>query len=193
MADTSCDPSAMPVPFLDDFLPTFDVESGHGITIQAPPRLVYDTARRLDLTSSRTIRLLFRMRGLPASALDADGLAKLRFKLLLEDPPQGFVLGIIGQFWRVAGGLLDFDPTEFTTIDPSGYAKAIWSFDVISVDGVTSRLRTVTRVACTDAPSRRRFLRYWRLIGPFSALIRREALRVIRRDAESDLAARGLE
>jgi hypothetical protein len=33
-------------------------------------------------------------------------------------------------------------------------------------------------VALTDDQSRRRFRRYWLLIGPFSALIRRTALRL---------------
>jgi hypothetical protein len=36
-----------------------------------------------------------------------------------------------------------------------------------------------TRVALTDEQSRRRFRRYWLLIGPFSALIRRLALRQV--------------
>jgi len=39
---------------------------------------------------------------------------------------------------------------------------------------------TETRIRCTDDASRRAFLRYWRVIRPFSGLIRMEMLRSIR-------------
>jgi hypothetical protein len=47
-------------------------------------------------------------------------------------------------------------------------------------------LTTETRVRCTDPAIRRAFLRYWRVIRPFSGLVRREALRLARVDAESN-------
>ena len=40
---------------------------------------------------------------------------------------------------------------------------------------------TETRVVLTDPESRRRFLRYWRAVGPFSRLIRWKALRMLDR------------
>jgi hypothetical protein len=40
-------------------------------------------------------------------------------------------------------------------------------------------LTTETRIAAMDAEARRRFLRYWRIVGPFSAVIRRRWLRRI--------------
>ena len=49
--------------------------------------------------------------------------------------------------------------------------------------GGRSQLTTETRVAATDAASRRSFGRYWRVVGPFSALIRRRWLRSIARFA----------
>lgn len=53
----------------------------------------------------------------------------------------------------------------------------------------SSILTVETRVAATDAMSRRRFRRYWLLIGPASSLIRRMALRLLatelRRSASS--------
>ena len=42
-----------------------------------------------------------------------------------------------------------------------------------------SILTVETRVALTDDESRRRFRRYWLVIGPFSSLIRRMALRLL--------------
>jgi hypothetical protein len=55
---------------------------------------------------------------------------------------------------------------------------------VIPLNEDASRLSTETRVQATDAMSRRQFLRYWRIIGPFSGLVRRDLLRRIKREAE---------
>jgi hypothetical protein len=57
---------------------------------------------------------------------------------------------------------------------------------LVEADGAGGAwVRTETRVAATDAGSRRRFARYWRLIYPGSALIRRMWLRAIRKRAEA--------
>src|ERR1019366_56115 len=47
-----------------------------------------------------------------------------------------------------------------------------------------SLITTETRTAATDPASLRRFARYWLLVGPFSALIRRLTLRIVKSDAE---------
>jgi hypothetical protein len=48
----------------------------------------------------------------------------------------------------------------------------------------TSVFRTVTRVRTTDPQARRMFRRYWSTFSPGILLIRREALRVVRAEAE---------
>jgi hypothetical protein len=47
-----------------------------------------------------------------------------------------------------------------------------------------------TRVALTDAASLRRFRRYWMVIGPFSGLLRRVALRLLDTDLRQPDPAR---
>ena len=47
-------------------------------------------------------------------------------------------------------------------------------------DGTTC-LSTETRIAAVDAGARRAFRRYWLVVGPFSALIRRRWLEAARR------------
>lgn len=177
-------------PFVDELLPYFDVESSHSIIIVAPIDRVYEAARRLDLSASLTIRLLFRLRGMPSSALNAQGLAQLNFKPLLEASPRGFVLGLAGQFWTPSGHLLDFEPATFATLQPPGFARAIWSFDLVALSPTQCRLRTITRVCCTDEQARDSFRRYWRFVGPFSGLIRRRMLKLIKRAAEDRPAVR---
>lgn len=172
------------VPFVDELLSDFDMDSWQQIHVAAPAETVYATARRLDMSSSWLIRFLFRLRGMPRSALNAEGLSRIRFKPLHEDPPRGFVLGLVGKFWTASGRLLDFEPSEFRELDAPGFAKAIWSFDITSESPTTSSLRTVTRVLCADPASRRSFRRYWMVIGPFSRVIRARMLRIVKRSAE---------
>lgn len=172
------------VPFADDLLPTFDVESRHRIEVAAPANVVYEEARRLDMSPSPLIRLLFRLRGMPGSALDAEGLSRIGFKPLVEDPPIGFALAIVGQFWTPTGRLVDFETSGFPDLQMPGFAKALWTFDITPGSATAVTLRTVTRVYCMDPSSRRWFRRYWTVIGPVSSLIRRKVLRLVKRSAE---------
>lgn len=172
------------VPFVEHLLPRYDVQSQHAITIRSSAADVYRQTRRLDLSSSPLVRWLFRLRGFPPSALSLDGLSSIRFVPLVEQPPVGFVFGLVGQFWRPSGNLLDFEPSDFPDLQPPGYAKAIWSFDISFISASSSRLRTVTRVACPDRKTRRRFKLYWSVVGPFSGLIRREFLEGAKRACE---------
>ncbi len=112
----------------------------------------------------------------------------MRFKPLVEDPPRAFVLGIVGQFWKPSGRLLDFEVSRFAELVAPGHAKAIWSFDVTPLSSNEVVLRTTTRVSCGDDASRRSFRRYWRVVGPFSGLIRRRVLRLVTEAAESGAA-----
>jgi|SRR5688572_25465727 len=178
-------PEGPAVQFIDRLLPRYDVESSHSIRIAAPRAIVYQAASNLDMSHSLLIRLLFRLRGLPASALRRDGLVQLCFKPLQEEPDVGFALGVIGQFWTPHGRLVDFDPQRFSEFADPGYAKAVWCFSVEASSTETSVLTTLTRVQCLDRSSRRKFRLYWRLVGPFSGLIRSEWLRVVRKDSEA--------
>ena len=63
-------------------------------------------------------------------------------------------------------------------------AKAAWNFRVEPISDERSVVITETRVRCTDDGGRRRFVLYWAVIGPFSAVIRRRALGLIDQDAE---------
>jgi hypothetical protein len=48
---------------------------------------------------------------------------------------------------------------------------------------------TETRVATTDAEARRKFRRYWSLLSPGIVMLRRESLRLVRREAERRVAS----
>ena len=104
--------------------------------------------------------------------------------MVLEERPDHFVLGHIGQQWRPRGGEHpDFGgPGEFEAFDRPGFCRVAVAMTARpEEDGV--RLATETRVAATDEDARRRFGRYWLVIRPFSGLIRRGWLRAARRRA----------
>jgi hypothetical protein len=177
---------------IDEFLPRFDFAEKHGITINAPAGSVYAAIRTLDLSNSKVVRWLFRLRGLPASSLSLEGLLRMGFIPLGENPSEEILLGVVGKFWTRAGDLQRLDPGGFQQFDRAGYAKAAWNFAVAQQSEGMTRLTTETRIYCTDRKSRRRFRLYWSVIAPFSAWIRREILRILKERLElDDFARRG--
>lgn len=169
---------------VDQFLPVWDVRSRHGRSVAADPARVFAALRGLDLSRSRVVRWLFRLRGMPTAAMTLDGLERFGFIPLAEEVDREIVLGLVGRFWTRRGGLRRLSPEAFRAFAEPGFAKAVWSFAVTPVAPGRSRLETETRVRCTDRRSRRRFRLYWLLIAPFSGWIRREALRLAKSRAE---------
>jgi rhamnogalacturonyl hydrolase YesR len=179
---------------IDEFMPVYDVSEYHETRIRAEIERVYDALWSVDLGRSRIVRALLRVRALPAMFtkgakrdlnLNLEGLLKSGgFVLLGEARPNEIALGLIGQFWRFSGGTCSIPANEFTAFDKPGFAKAVWNFSLIEAGEGRARLATETRVLCLDEASRRRFRIYWGVIAPFSALIRREVLCTIRREAE---------
>ncbi|HEX6039626.1 hypothetical protein [Longimicrobium sp.] len=178
---------------IDEFMPQAQFAERHAVRVAAPPERAWDAVRALDLRGSPVVRALFALRSLPAlfsgrargKALggNMEGLLRSGFVLLAEDPPREIVLGLTGRFWTPAGGITHVEPGEFRAFDRPGMAVAAWNFTILpTAEG--SLVATETRVRCTDEAARRSFARYWRVIRPFSGLIRREALRAVRRSAE---------
>lgn len=169
---------------IDEFLPEFDVSERHELAVRAPADAVYRALCELDLGRSRRIRWLFALRGLRRRGLTLSGLTRLGFVRLGERPGEELLLGIVGRFWTPSGHLRRLDPEGFRAFAEPSYAKAVWNFSVVGESGGGAWLATETRVACLGPASRRRFRVYWAVVAVFSRWIRREALRLVREDAE---------
>jgi hypothetical protein len=195
---------------LDEVLPRFDVREHHSTVIKAPAQRVYAALWATDFSRSPVIRLLLGLRALPAilvgtlkdprgavsrraagragraqrAALTLRWAVAERFTVLGDDPPRELVLGLVGAFWRLRGGLRRVDADAFRGPQPPGTARTAWSFHVAQRADGSSVLSTETRVECADAASRWRFRLYWLVVRPGSGLIRRAMLRAIRRAAE---------
>jgi hypothetical protein len=155
---------------LDSLLPDYDVHEVHEVGVAADPARAVAALLALPVDADPVVRALFRIRGLRGGLSVGAALARLGFTELARGPGE-VVLGGSGRPWRPTGGIGSFE-----TPCPGDVRIAI---DIRS-DG--TRLSTETRIAGTDAASRRAFRRYWRLVGPFSALIRRRWLAAVRRE-----------
>jgi hypothetical protein len=169
---------------IDEFLPEHDFIETHDISIRADAANIYRVANEIDFSESLIIRWLFRLRGMNAEDLTVKALRRSRFETLGESPDKELVLGLVGKFWTIAGGLKKIDAESFKKFDTPGYAKAVWNFS-LAADGCNTRLTTETRIKCLDEESRKRFGFYWTFIQPFSGLIRLEILKLIKRRAEA--------
>jgi hypothetical protein len=179
---------------IDDFMPAFDVSERHHTLVLAPADLTYEAIKRVDLGRSKLVRALFAARGIPllirhkrpvTRTMTLDDLVRGGFVWLGEDPGRELVLGVIGAFWRPKGGVRRIEPAEFAAFDEPGLAKAAWNFRLIADGDERTFVTTETRVGVPDEPSRKKFLLYWAAIGPFSSVVRRQALALVRRDAEA--------
>jgi hypothetical protein len=186
---------------IDEILPRYDAVERHQIEILAPAHIIYEAVRELDLSDSRVVRLLFRLREMPGVfrskrrdtrrlGLTLRDLVASGFIVLGERPNEEIVLGLVGRFWTAGGHIKRMDAQAFNAFASPGFAKAAWNFSLgKDEDGVTE-LATETRVLCLDNASRRKFKLYWTFIAPFSGIIRKEALRVVKLTAETKAKAR---
>ena len=106
------------------------------------------------------------------------------FRVLAENPPHELLVGLMGSFWKLDGGLLPIDAATFRGSQLPGTARVAWNLRVVEKKDGICELATETRVKCADAKSRRYFGLYWAFIRPGSGLIRRCMLRSIRIKAE---------
>ena len=168
---------------IDEFLSEYDFEETHDISIHADAADIYRAANAVDFSESAIIRWLMRLRGMSVGDLTLKNLGKFKFEMLGETLNREMVIGLVGKFWTIGGGLKKIEAESFKKFDTAGYAKAVWNFS-LAEDGANTRLTTETRIKCLDDESRRSFGFYWILIQPFSGLIRTEMLKTIKRKAE---------
>ena len=176
---------------IDQVLPKYDERESHQIDIRGRRREVYQTVRSIDFSDSLIIRTLFRLRGLPSTSTNLDGLLRVGFLLVHEIPDKEFVLGLVGKFWTLRAEILKLNAVQYGEFSQRGYAKLAWNFAIQELAPGTVRLSTETRIACPDDPSRARFRLYWALIGRFSGLTRREMLRGVKKAVELNKTNRG--
>jgi hypothetical protein len=190
---------------IDQFMPTYDRAIVYSRVFRAPPEQCFQTIVDFDLLQLRVFRMLVGARGLPQRLADAlrrraheaavssspptfrlRDLPSMGWILLGERPGAELVFGQVGKPWKPRGGwpAKPVSRAEFAAFDRPGFAKLVESTRVDPYGQRSSIVTMETRVTCTDPDSRRRFRRYWLMVGPFSHLLRKTALRVFARKLE---------
>jgi hypothetical protein len=173
---------------LDAYLPQYEFSERHSVVVDAPPEHIDRALREVTVGDVPVVHALMALRGMGRGAREIRFLERLaRRGVVLDDVSgEGVVLGLAGQFWRLRGGDGPVPRTaaEFAEYDRADACKAVTDFRV----GAGGRLSTETRVHVRDPHARRKFALYWRVIRPFSGLIRIVLLRAAKRRAEAAAA-----
>jgi len=179
---------------LDRFMPQYEIREHHRILVAAPAEVTYAAARALDLQRSRAIRGIFRARQLimgasptagPTSPTFLEQALSLGWRVLAEWPGREIVVGAATQPWRADVVFRGIPPDEFADFAEPGYMKIAWTLSAAPRGPGKSEFSTETRVMPTDPESLARFRRYWTFASPGILLIRRETLRLVKREAEA--------
>ena len=178
---------------LDEFLPDYDVNEVHSTRVAASPDAVMAAVRSLTAREVPLLVALMAVRGLPArlmgrrrrrpSGTIVEGFLRGGF-VALADRPHELVVGAVGRFWLASAEVRRVSAAEFAAFNEPGYAIAAFNMHAEPAPGGGTLLTTETRIQATDDGARRSFRRYWRVIYPGSAAIRRAWLRAIRKRAE---------
>ncbi len=181
---------------LDEFAPVYQFNEVHKVRVNAPRARVYQAIEATTADEILLFRTLTWIRRLgrqgPANVPNAperlpilNVATRTSFLLLAEEPNREIVVGTVvlaPNTFRPRRKLL---PDEFRNIREPGWALATMNLWLDDAGGDACIVRTETRVYATDPAAKASFARYWRVIYPGSALIRRMWLRAIKRRAES--------
>lgn len=175
-------------------MPKFQFVEHHAIEVPAPAETAYRMLLQTDFGRSRVIRALFRLRGLGPRFQTARGqpmrvglqdFVRAGFLPLGDRPGEEIALGLLRGPGRSLDDQLPIGADEFASFAMPGFVKIAMDFRFTALGPSSSLVSTETRVFAVDDAARRSFARYWRLIRPFSALIRRRMLALLRSELTS--------
>lgn len=154
---------------MDAILPVWDVRSRHGVRLACEPERALAAALGVPVASDPLVRALLQARGLGARGTVGEAFSWMGFDTLVESPTE-FVAGASGRPWRPRGHIRPFEEAAPGTVRIAASIRASAAADAGAL------LETETRVLAVDDAARIAFARYWRVVGPFSGLIRRRWL-----------------
>jgi hypothetical protein len=190
---------------LNKYIPEYDVTEVHSIRVKASPEAIYRALSELTLTEiSGIVRLLFWLRSLPEKrekrVLEKlsnkqpmlQSIMKNGFVTIAGNPPQELVFGLmapgdIGRFWKKNSitNIQFKDADSFMAFTDPNYIRVVANFSIEQSDKPGWVIvRTESRSVGLSKKAFQQFRPYWRIIRPWSGLIRRLWLRGIKRKAE---------
>ncbi len=190
---------------IDDFMPEYEFYEYHEVTINAPADKVFEAIKGVTFTDIPAAVWLVKIRALASGkpvksylnnsssmkSLLSQPILKILSRpesgfLMLDDKtPYEYVGGMAGKPWSNSKPPIIAGPDEFRAFSTPGNIKVTFNLTVTDLKDGTSRLSSETRIACIDESAKKIFSRYWRIIYPGSAIIRRVWLNAIAEHAVS--------
>jgi hypothetical protein len=178
---------------VDRFMPVYQIVDRHHVRVAAPAAVTFAAAREQQLMETPLVRAIFKMRQFAMRARSDEGehprglvdaTRALGWGVLAELPDREIVMGAVTRPWEPNVTFRALPPDDFAAFSEPGFVKIVWTLRADPIDATTSTFRTETRAVATDELARLRFRRYWALVAPGIALIRRCSLQPLRRAAE---------
>lgn len=167
---------------IDKYLPRYSFNEYHDILVDSPIETVYHAAKHVDLSKSKLIKMLFKLRGLPTKRLKLpDFITDIGFTHIAENVPTENLIG----FWARTKiiPITSYDAFINNTVSPR--VKVVWNFYLKKRSSTQTLLSTETRVLCIGPVTKMTFGAYWFIIKPFSGAIRKKMLQIIKKDSET--------
>jgi hypothetical protein len=180
-------------PLLDRFMPNYEVVERHHIQVHAPAVITLAAAREMELSSQPLVRAIFRARELILGATPDERrrprgllaeMESLGWAVLEDIPGREIVVGAVTRPWQPDVTFRAVPAGDFAAFAEPDYVKIAWTLRADPDGARSSTFRTETRAIATDAAARATFRRYWALLSPGIALIRRLLLRPLKAEAE---------
>ena len=189
---------------LDEILPKYDFTEVHSLRIKATPETAYRVMKEMTMSDmSWIVAFLMNLRELPEKLIGRKAVSIKNKPLFDENSRNGFVKlaekesseyvfgmivpGDIGRVWKKTSGVIK-NPSNAEDFFAYKNPDFLWVVANMLVEETGApgwvNVRTESRTMALSPRARKRFAPYWRIIRPFSGLIRRLMLRAIKRLAE---------
>jgi len=180
---------------LDHFLPEYQFSEYHEAVTRAPRADIEEAIRRVSFADMPLAGLLMRIRALAGGQVEGAAPDSTPILDMMTQPGTGFlpldvsepgelVYGMVGKPWSNEPPPPVRTPEEFLAFDKTGSIRVAFNLRIVEEDDGVFRVTTETRTLGNDPRARRVFARYWRIIYPGSAIIRRVWLDAIIARAE---------
>lgn len=176
---------------LDQFMPEYRLRQIDRIRVKASPEVTWEIARNLDTFELPISKFLFTVRTLPEIFMgkkrELPKQSKIKdftgpdkgFKILAENIGREIVIGSIGKFWKLNIPFQNnISSSDFVSFTQPGFGKLVWNLKVDPDAHGGSWLTWELRVTATNDETWKQFKKYWFVIGKFSHMIRRMALKL---------------
>lgn len=185
---------------IDALMPEFSFNEFHEVMIQSSPERVKQVLHVTGIKDIPVAKILMQIRGIANDDLDmsdrasksdtgSDSFSTPDFNFFTPVPDEYVTLMIIKSAMvtdknRHPAPPEISKPDEFISFNKPGYVKVAMNFRFFSRDNRKTLLTTETRVRGITPGDSRTFGRYWRIIYPGSAIIRRVWLDAVKKKAE---------